>query len=264
MDANARWNQVGPGYFHTMGIPLIAGREFTESDAGDATRVTIVNESFARKFGYEPREIVGKFMGQGTGDAVELDLQIVGVTRDASYNNVRDEIPPQFFRPHRQNATLGFLTFYARTDGSPTSVIRAVPDLVKRLDSSLPVEELKTVDQQVGETLVLDRLISILAASFAVLATLLAAMGLYGVLSYSVAQRTREIGLRIALGADTRSVRAMILRQVGGMLLVGLQGHDPLVFTSAIILLAAVAAAAGYIPAFRASRVDPMQALRYE
>jgi len=167
----------------------------------------------------------------------------------------------------------------------PEQLLPQIPALLKRLEPSLPVEELRTMPQQVRENIFLDRMISTLSASFALLATLLAGVGLYGVLSYSVAQRTREIGVRMALGAGSANVQRMVLKQVGVMVLIGgvvgiaaalaigrlarsllyqLEGHDPLVFSLAILLLAAVAFTAGLIPARRASRVDPMQALRYD
>jgi ABC-type antimicrobial peptide transport system permease subunit len=167
----------------------------------------------------------------------------------------------------------------------PEQALRAVPQVIKKLDPNLPVEQLKTLPQQVKDNVAIDRMISVLSASFAVLATLLAAVGLYGVLAYSVAQRTREIGVRMALGASSGAVQGMVLRQVGVMTLVGgiigiaaaialgrgaqsllyeLKGWDPFVISAAAVLLAMVALGAGFIPALRASRVDPMQALRYE
>jgi predicted permease len=284
IDDNSRLNLVGPGFFRTMGMPLIAGREFTSSDALGGSRVAVVNEAFARKFGFDARDAVGRLMSQDN-QTEELDMQIVGIVQDAKYNAVKDEVPPVFFTPYRQDEDLGFLNFYVRTAGDPTSVLRAIPDVMKRLDPNLPVEDLKTLRQQAAESVSLDRMISVLSASFAALATLLAAIGLYGVLSYTVAQRTREIGLRMALGAASPLIRRMVLRQVGWMLVIGgaigllaafgigraaasllyeLQGHDPVAFGAATVLLTLVALAAGWIPAFRASRVDPMHALRYE
>jgi ABC-type antimicrobial peptide transport system permease subunit len=215
----------------------------------------------------------------------DLDLQIVGVVQDAKYSEVRQDIQPLFFRPYRQTEDLGFLTFYARGGVESAQILRAIPRVISGLDPDLPVEELKTLEQQARESVFLDRMISTLTAAFAVLATLLAAIGLYGVLAYTVAQRTREIGLRMALGAAGKRVRRMVLRQVGTMVLVGgivglmgafalgrvaqtllfeMEGHDPVVMVVAASLLVLVAMGAGYVPASRASRVEPMKALRYE
>jgi predicted permease len=280
-DANSRYNEVGPGYFKALGVPLLAGREFTESDVLTSGKVAVVNETFARKFNLG-RDAVGKWMSQGDDS---LDIQIVGLVEDAKYSSVKDTIPPVFYTPYRQDARAGFMYFYARTSLPPDQLLRAVPRVIAQLDPNLPVEELKTLPQQIRENVFLDRMISTLSASFAVLATLLAAIGLYGVLAYTVAQRTREIGLRMALGADGGRVRRMVLRQVSWMILIGgvigiaaavalgryagsllfeLQGYDPVVIATATVVLAIVALGAGYIPALRASRVDPMQALRYE
>ena len=220
-----------------------------------------------------------------TNPGGELDIQIVGVVQDATYSEVKQEIQPLFFTPYRQDEGIGFITFYARTGVDPAQVLRAIPDVMKGLDPDLPVEELKTLDQQARESVFLDRMISTLSAAFALLATLLAAIGLYGVLAYTVAQRTREIGLRMALGAAGARVRGMVLRQVGLMILIGgavgmvgalalgrgaqsllyqMDGSDPVVIAASVVLLALVALGAGYVPALRASRVDPMKALRYE
>ena len=282
-DSNARYNEIGPGYFDIVGTPLIAGREFTAADYGDSVRVAIVNETFAKYFGLG-RDAVGRRMGN-RGSGGELNLEIVGIVQDAKYSEVKDEIPRLFFTPYKQNPSIGTLNFYVRTGMAPEQVVRAIPGLIARLDPNLPVENLKTMPQQIRENVFLDRMISILSASFAALATLLAAVGLYGVLAYTVAQRTREIGVRMALGADGRRVRGMVLRQVGIMTLIGgvigiaaavaagraagsllyeMQGHDPIVMVLAAVVLSGVAAAAGYVPALRASRVEPMQALRYE
>ena len=282
VDNNARFNAIGPGYFSTLGVPLVAGREFTMSDGLDAPKVAAVNQTFVRKFGLGS-DAVGKFMAVGSRE--ELDMQIVGVVTDAKYSEVKQEVPPLYFTPYRQNENIGSITFYARTSADPVAVLRAIPTMLGRLDPNLPVEDLKTLDQQVRDNIVMDRVIGILSAAFAVLATVLAAVGLYGVLAYTVAQRTREIGLRMALGADGPNVRGMVLWQVGKMTIIGgvlglaaalgiarvatsllfeMRGYDPAVVATVVALLATVALGAGFVPALRASQVDPMRALRYE
>jgi predicted permease len=283
-DTHSNYNEVGPGYFQTVGIPLLAGRDFTRADALGAGKVAIVNETFAKKFGLG-RDAVGKYMTDNVGNDVKLDVQIVGLVQDAKYSEVKRAIPPLFYRPYRQNPRLGFNGFYVKTAMAPEQLMPAIHGVLAKLDPNLPVEDLKTVEQQVRENVFLDRMISTLSASFAILATILAAVGLYGVLAYTVAQRTREIGVRMALGADGRDVRRMVLRQVGVMTIIGtvigmagafalgrgaqsllfeMQGNDPVVFATATILLALVALGAGFLPAQKAAHTDPMIALRYE
>jgi predicted permease len=282
-DCNGRFNIVGPGFFSALGMPLVGGREFTDGDVEGAAEVVVINEAFARKFGLDPRNAVGSLMTNRSGG--ELTKQIVGVVQDAKYSDVKQEIQPLFFTPYRQQQSNGFMSFYVRTGMDPAQVIRAIPELLKGLDPNLPVEELKTLEQQARESVFLDRMISTLTTAFATLATLLAAIGLYGVLAYTVAQRTREIGLRMALGAAGSRVRSMVLKQVAVMVLVGgifglggafalgrgaqsllfeMEGSDPAVMVLSTVLLAIVALGAGYLPALKASRVDPMKALRYE
>jgi predicted permease len=275
---------VGPSYFHVLGVPLIAGRDFTAADNAGAPRVAIVNETFAKKFNLG-RNAVGKRMSVYNDS---LNIEIVGLAKDSKYSQVKDKIPPVFVLPWRQagrNYDLGDNYFYVRTAVPTDQSIRAIRAAMKNIDPNLPLDALETLTQQVHENVYLDRMISTLTLAFALLATVLAAIGLYGVLAYSVTQRTREIGVRMALGADMRSVRWLVLRQVGAMTLVGgaigitaaiglgraaqsllyqLNGYDPVVIAAAAVALATVAFVAGFLPALKASRIDPMHALRYE
>jgi predicted permease len=281
VDNHANFNEVGPDYFKTVGITLLRGREFTRADTQGAPDVVIVNEAFAKKFNLGG-DAVGKLMSD---DGSKPDIEIVGLVQNAKYSEVKGEVPPLFFRPYRQDPTIGFITFYARTAVDPETVIPTVRKVVAGLDPNLPLDNLRTLEQQAKENVFLDRFISFLSTAFATLATLLAAVGLYGVLAYTVSQRTREIGLRMALGAAPGRVRTMVMRQVGIMVLIGgfigltaavwigsvaqeqlyqMKGNDPGVMIGAAVLLAFVALLAGLIPAHRASRVDPMTALRYE
>jgi predicted permease len=282
-DSNSRFNEIGPGYFRTLGVPLLAGREFTPADAADAPRVAIVNEAFAKKFNLG-RDVVGRRIGKD-GYNSKLEIEIVGLAQNAKYSSVKREVPPVFFLPYRQDKRLGFMTFYVRTSLDPDQSFASIRHVVANADPNLPIDNLRTMPQQVRENVFLDRLITTLSAAFAALATVLAAVGLYGVLAYTVAQRTREIGLRMALGAAPGRVRSMVLGQVGRMTLVGgaiglgaaiwigyagramlfgLQGYDPFVLALSIVVLTIVAFSAGFIPAHRAAHVEPMQALRYE
>ncbi|HEY2376053.1 MAG TPA: ABC transporter permease [Gemmatimonadaceae bacterium] len=280
-DAGSRFNVVGPDYFHVIGVPLVAGRDFTAADNANGLRVAIVNEAFAKKFNLGVNA-VGKRLSVGNDS---LNVTIVGLAKDAKYSQVKDKIPPVFVQPYRQMGSMGQMYFYVRSTLPTEQLLQAIPRVIKKLDANLPVESLTTLPQQVRNNVFLDRMISTLSAAFAVLATLLAAVGLYGVLAYSVAQRTREIGVRMALGATAGAVSRMVLRQVGIMTLIGgvvgiagaivlgrgaqsllyeLKGWDPMVIALSAILLTLVALGAALVPALRASHVDPMQALRYE
>jgi predicted permease len=282
IDSQSNLNVVGARFFQTVGVPILAGRDFTLDDGAGSGKVAVVNEAFARKFNLGPNP-VGRRMA--TGATNTLDIEIIGLARDAKYADAKEPVPPVFFTPYRQADTSRELTFYARTNGDPRSLLGAVPGLVKRLDPNLPVERLTTLSQQVQENVFVDRILTTLSSGFAILATLLAAIGLYGVLAYSVSQRTREIGLRMALGATPDGVRNLILRQVaimtaigcglgllgavaiGGLaesLLFGIGGTDPFVLAAAAAALGFIALLAGIVPARRASRIEPMRALRYE
>jgi putative ABC transport system permease protein len=278
----AATNEVGPGFLDALGVPLLRGREFSHADRLGAPRVGIVNEAFARKFELGD-EVIGKRFG--IGNTAELEIEIVGLMADAKYSEVKSAAVPQYLLPWRQNANVGTMTFYVRTALDPNDLLAVIPRLVRSIDPDLPVSNLATMTIRVQENVYLDRLISIFSVAFALLATVLAALGLYGVLAYGIAQRTREFGLRLALGARPDQLRAMVLRQVAGMglmggaiglagaivigryaeaLLYGLSGYDPLVLAGAGSVLGAVVFVAGCLPAFRASRLAPMEALRYE
>jgi predicted permease len=287
-DVHAWRNWIGIDYFRTLGVPLVAGREFTIADDAGTPGVAIVNEAFVKKFQLGPNPI-GRRLRRGSRFAPDgpssPSLEIVGVVRDMAYSRVKDKFPPVYYTAARQNPAVGALHFYVRTRGDASELIRAIPKLVANLEPSLPVAELATLPEQIKENVYLDRMITTFSAGFAALATLLAAIGLYGVLAYTIAQRTREIGLRMALGADGQRVRRMVLRQVGWMtliggivgigaafaigrssqsLLFGIVATDVPSFSGAAVLLTVVALGAGLVPARRASRVDPMEALRAE
>jgi predicted permease len=278
-EVNVDTASVAPEYFRTLGTPLLAGREFSAGDARNTTKVAVVNQAFIRKFlsGLEP---LGRHIKQGKNT-----LEIVGVVEDTKYANVKDPPPPVFYTAQRQSEYQGTLFFYVRTLTPPETTAGAVRREIASLDSNLPIRDFKTMDAQVRENIFPDRIMSQLTALFAALATVLAGAGIYGVLAYNVARRTREIGIRMALGATTGRVRTMVLGEafrifgigaaigLGGAwgstrllasLLFGLQPGDPAVYASASVLLAALSLIAAYLPARGASIVDPMTALRHD
>jgi len=280
---NIHANDVGPGFFAMFDIPLLLGRDFTAADTLDAPKVAIVNESFANHFGLGDNPLGRRISFDENEPA---DTEIVGLVRDAAYDGVKEPFVPQVMRPRRQDENFGIgAMFYVHTAQSPEALLTAIPRIVAGVDSTLPTMELRTFDSQVRRSLQTDWLLVSLAGVLAGLATVLAAIGLYGVLSYMVAQRTREIGLRLALGAEPAAVRAMVMRQVGWMagigmpagivaaLLIGnlaaaflfdLAPTDPRAIGAAVLLLGAAVLGASYWPARKASRVDPVVALRAE
>ena len=280
---SASMNSVSSGFFRTLAIPLVAGRDFTALDTVDKPRVAIVNQAFLRRFKVGD-DALGKHLGNGD-PSEPPDMEIVGIVGDAKYAQVRDAAPPQFFVPRQQSAFLDQMTFYVRAAVPPETLLTLVPHVVATLDPELPVDSPTTMRQVIDDNVSIERMVATLSAGFALLATILAAVGLYGVLAYFVAQRTREIGLRLALGATAAHLRGMVLKQVALMagigvplglifavlvgraaeaLLFGLKGYDPLVLVAAVAVLAAVVSLAAYLPARRAASMPPMEALRSE
>jgi putative ABC transport system permease protein len=276
-DNNSSMNSVSSGFFRTLGIPLIAGRDFTSADTADGPKVAIVNEAFVRKFKLG-NDALDKRIGQE-----QPDMEIVGVVADAKYSEVKDAVPPQFFVPRQQNAFLDEMTFYVRAAVPPETLVTLVPRIVASIDPDVPVHDATTMRAVIDDNVYVERMVATLSTGFALLATVLAAVGLYGVLAYFVAQRTREIGLRSALGASAAQLRGMVLKQVAMMagfgipiglaaaiavgraaesLLYGLRGYDPVVLGAAAVVLALVLLLAAYIPARRAAGIAPMEALR--
>jgi predicted permease len=276
---------VSPGYFSAMGMPLLAGREFTDQDRDGAHKVAVVNESFARHYFGEPQRAVGHYYCKGGGTSVKPDIEIVGVVKDAKHASVREEITRTTFTPYLQEANPRSMTFYVRTWQSPESAEATIRTATQTLDSKLVLDTFRTMQEQIDDNLTAERVVAILASSFGVLAILMAAVGLYGVLAYSTAQRTREIGIRIALGADRTSVVRMVLVEVlwlAGISIVvalpaslllthavrsqlfGISSSDPLTLVVVTVLVAATALASALLPARRAAKTDPIVALRYE
>ena len=280
-DMQAFMNAVSPGYFATLKTPLLEGRDFRDSDAKETSDVAIVNRKFAEHY-FPGTSAVGKRIGQGGGPKAKLTIQIIGVVADSLYEGPREGVHRQVFVP---NWGAGSSVFYARALTSSSSAFTTIRDEVRQLDSGIPVYELKTLEGQLDETLLTDRLVAMLSAGFGALATLLAAVGLYGVMAFVVARRRKELGIRLALGAQPGFVIWLVMREVllllaiglavgipAGMLLgryvsnqlYGIQGSDPAIAGWTMLFLAIVSAAAGLIPAHRASRIDPILALRTE
>jgi len=283
-------NEIAPDYFRTMGIPLVLGREFTERDGADAPLVGIVNETFA-KYYFGSENPIGRRFGWRVLNNPGA-IEIVGVVKDSLHGSMREgttkdnEIRRFVYTPLQQSSELTGMTVYVRGErGRESDQIQRLREAVRKRDAGLPIYDVATMDQTIDEAVVTERMLAVLSAAFGLLATLLAAVGLYGLMSYTVARRTREIGIRIALGAERQTVVWLVLREVAMLVaiglaigvpaslglsrlvssqLFGLSPRDPLTLMLAVVVLAAVGAGAGYLPARRAAAVEPVRALRYE
>lgn len=283
-DMQAFMNAVAPGYWKAMGVPLLEGRDFDSRDQGEKATVAIVNQKFARHF-FGNRSPIGRHIGFGTGPRSKLDIEIIGMAADTLYEGPRDGTRRQVFVPFAQSDYPGAVAFYVRTSVDADHMFGSIRKQVAELDPAMPVYQMKTLGRQLNETLNTERLIAALSAAFGALATLLAAIGLYGVMAFAVARRTKEIGLRMALGAQQGQVLWMVMRETSVLVGVGLAIGVPCAYLlsgyvssalfgvkpsdvgtliAALVILSAVAAFSGFLPARRASAIDPMTALRYE
>jgi len=274
---------ISPGYFRTLGIPLRAGREFSDRDTAAAPKAVVVNEAFVKRY-FAGRNPIGRHVAIVGPKAPVLDREIVGIAADVR-TNVRRPVGSTIYFPYTQRETPARLAFYVRITGDDTRLAAAIRRAVREADAGLPVPEITPVELRIGESLYTARLVAALSMAFGTLATLLAAIGLYGVIAFAVARRTGEIGIRMALGALPADVVRMVLLDAGRMVaagivigltaafvlsryvesqLFGIQAADLVVYAGAAGTLAAVAALAAFVPARRASRIDPVSALRYE
>ena len=275
---------VGLDYFGTMRIPLVAGREFNVRDDRHAPHVIIINQTLARKF-FSGENPIGKHMKPGmSADKSDSMCEIVGVVGDIRHRNLWQLPDPESYVPYEQNS-IGAMDIVVRSEEDPMTLLPAMRAQVLALDAELPIYKAQRMEEYVAASVAQRRFTSLLCSIFAAAGLLLAVVGLFGVMSYSVAQRTHEIGVRVAVGAAKKDILQLILKEGMGITIVGVvvglfgslavstilksqlygvSSRDPLTFLGVILLLALVALAACYIPARRATRVDPMVALRYE
>jgi putative ABC transport system permease protein len=277
---NTKYDEVGPEFFAKTGIPLLAGRDIKETDTATSPKVVVVNETWVKQI-FNGANPIGHRIGFGKDGA--LDTEIVGIVKDSHYSSVRDQPPPVFYRPWRQDAKLGFISLYVRTELPPQQIIPQIRAVMSSIDRDIPLSDMRTLEEQVHDNIRSDELMMRLAAAFAALATTLAMLGLYGVMAYGVARRRREIGIRMALGAAPSRIRGMVMRELIWILAIGLtlgipaalaatrviesrlfgvHAKDLTILVSATLLLSLTAAAAAWWPARRASKVDPLTALR--
>jgi len=276
---------AGSNFFETLKVPLLRGRSFVEGDNETAPKVVVVNETFVKRFS-SGRDPIGQRIGW---DPAAIDMQIVGVVRDAKYDSLRRDAPPTVYQPMRQAGNLHWMHYEVRTKGDPKLLIPDLRSAMASLDRNIPIFDLKTQTEQVDDLLLQERLFAKLAGFFGLLALILACVGLYGIMSYAVVRRTGEIGIRMALGAERSNILRMILREtmmltgigvaigvpaalaitryaasVIADLLYGLNTTDGMTVAIAAAILIVVAMFAGFLPARRAANLDPMAALRNE
>ena len=273
-----------PGFFRTLKIPVLLGRDFNDRDILGAPKVAIVNQKFVKRY-FGDADPLGRHIGMGIDPGTKTDITIIGVVGDTKYESMRDEVPYEMYVPAEQSTFANGGTIYVRSAGNPTQMFNLLRAEATSVDVSVPIYDMRTVSGQVEISLLTERLLATLSSVFGCLATLLAALGLYGVMAFMVARRTREIGIRMALGAGQGNVVWMVLREtlllagtgVGiGLVgaygvtrliqaqLFGVESTDLLTMAAASLGIAAVTALAGYIPARRATTIDPMNALRWE
>ena len=273
-----------PGYFKALKIPVLLGRDFDDRDIQGAPRVAIVNQAFVKRY-LGAADPVGRHIGMGIDPGTPMNIQIVGVVGDTRYESMRDPIPEEMYTPLDQKSPTDGVTVYIRNPGDPARAFNTIRNVIRGVDANVPMYDMRTLDQQMEISLLTERLLATLSSVFGFLATLLAALGLYGVMAFMVARRTREIGIRMALGAGQGSVVWMVLREtlsVAGIgvaigliaafavtrfvqtQLFGVEPTDLFTLAAASLGIAAVTMLAGYVPARRATTIDPMRALRWE
>jgi predicted permease len=285
-DRVAMEDYIGPGYFETVGIPILAGRGIEARDAGTSARVAVVNEAMVKHF-FRGQDPIGRQFTIDDPDWRDKTLTIVGVSHDAKDHGsgLREEVNPRFYMAFQQIPDPGQIVIEAQVSGQASTTVTNLLSQIKGSDPHLPISFVRTLDSLVTDSAANQIALAKLSAFFAGLALLLACVGLYGVMSYTVAGRTREIGVRMALGAQRSDVVRLVLREAmllvgvgltigiplalaGGPVLhsflFGLKSTDPFSLIAVLLLLGIVAALAGFIPARRAAKIDPITALRYE